>query len=180
MSFDFSPLKTELAGAVEWLRKEYAGVSTGRANPALLDGVVVEIYGAFQPIKNIASIATEDPRTLRITPWDKGTVKEIEKAITTSSLPFSVSVDASGLRAHLPQMTTENKTAIVKIIKQKMEDARITVRQIRQKTEKEIEAAKLPEDDARRTKDTMQKLVDETNQNLESIFSKKEEELMAV
>ncbi len=180
MSFDFSSLKTELEGAAEWLRKEYAGVSTGRANPALLDGVLVEVYGALQPIKNIASIATEDPRTLRISPWDKNQIKDIERAITTSSLPFSVSVDAQGLRANLPQLTTENKQSIVKIIKQKLEEARITVRQSRQKTEKDIEAQKLPEDDTFRAKETMQKLIDEANKNLESIFDKKEQELMAV
>lgn len=180
MSFDFSSLKTELEASAEWLRKEFAGISTGRANPALLDGVLVEVYGALQPIKNIASIGTEDPRTLRISPWDKGTVKDIEKAITTSSLPFSVSVDANGLRASLPQMTTENKQSIVKIIKQKLEDARITVRQVRQKTEKDIEAAGLPEDDSHRAKTDMQKFVDEANKNLESIFDKKETELMAV
>lgn len=180
MSFDFSSLKTELEGSAEWLRKEFAGISTGRANPALLDGVLVEVYGALQPIKNIASIGTEDPRTLRISPWDKGTVKDIEKAITTSSLPFSVSVDANGLRAALPQMTTENKQSIVKIIKQKLEDARITVRQVRQKVEKDIQAAQLPEDDEHRAKTDMQKMIDEANKNLESIFEKKEAELMAV
>ncbi len=180
MAFDFSPLKTELEGAAEWLRKEYSGISTGRANPALLDGILVEVYGALQPIKNIASIGTEDPKTLRISPWDKSVSKEIEKAITTSSLPFSVTVDANGLRAILPQLTTENKQSIVKIIKTKMEDARITVRQARQKTEKDIEAAALPEDETFRTKADMQKLVDAANQNLESLFAKKEEELMTV
>lgn len=180
MSFNFSPLHNELASAQEFLRKEYAGISTGRANPALLDGVLVDSYGSLQPIKNLASIATEDPRTLRISPWDKAMVKEIEKAITTSSLPFSVSVDASGLRAHLPQLTTENKQAIVKILKTKLEDARITVRQIRQKTEKEIEAEKFGEDDTRRFKETLQKNIDEANKELEGIFSKKEEELLTV
>lgn len=180
MPFDFSSLKTELESAADWLRREYAGVSTGRANPALLDSVMVEVYGSFQPIKNIASIATEDPRTLRISPWDKNSIKDIEKAIMSSSLPFSVAVDAAGLRANLPQLTSENKQAIVKIIKQKLEDARITVRQARQKTEKDIEAAALPKDDAFRAKEQMQKLVDEANKHLESIFSKKEEELLAV
>lgn len=180
MSFDFSPLKTELEGSADWMRKELAGISTGSANPALLDSVLVEAYGMTQPIKNIASIGTEDARTLRISPWDKGTIKDIEKAITTSSLPFSVSVDANGLRAALPQLTTENKQTIVKIIKQKLEDARITVRQARQKAEKDIQAADLPEDDEFRAKADMQKLIDEANKNLESIFEKKETELMAV
>lgn len=180
MSFDFSSLKTELENANEWLRKEFAGISTGRANPALLDGVLVEVYGVPQPIKNVASIGTEDARTLRISPWDKNVIKEIEKAITTSSLPFSVAVDANGLRATLPQLTTENKQAIVKIIKQKLEDARITVRQARQKTEKDIEAAKLPKDDEFRAKNDMQKHIDEANKNLEDLFQKKEADLMAV
>lgn len=180
MSFDFSPLKTELENSLEWLRKEFAGISTGRANPALLDGVLAEVYGIPQPIKNIASIGTEDARTLRISPWDKTAIKEIEKAITTSSLPFSVSVDDQGLRATLPQMTTENKQAIVKIIKQKLEDARITVRQAREKAQKDIEAAALPKDDEFRAKTDMQKHVDEANKNLESLFEKKEAELMAV
>jgi ribosome recycling factor len=91
--YNFTELKSELTKIEDWLKTSYSQISTGRANPALLDGVSVESYGTYQPIKNIASIATEDVRTMLITPWDKGVVKDIERALAASGLPLSVSSD---------------------------------------------------------------------------------------
>lgn len=184
MTYNFSSFDTDLQGAVEWLRKEYTQISTGRANPALLDSIQVESYGSYQPIKNVAAISIEEARTLRISPWDKSQVKDIEKAIRESGLPFSVSVDDQGLRASIPQLTTENKQQVVKILKQKLEEARVHVRQARQKTEKEIDAEQksgdLSEDEARRDKDAMQKKVDNANSELDALFSKKETDVLNV
>ena len=180
MAYNFSPFKSELAKVEEWLKKEYSQISTGRANPALLDSVSVESYGTFQPIRNIASITVEDARTIRVAPWDKGVIKDIEKSITASGLPFSVVSDGNGLRVSVPQLTAESKLPIIKLAKEKLEDARISVRDERRKTEKDIMETEKSEDDQFRAKEEMQKHVDEANGKLEDLFNKKEADITSV
>jgi ribosome recycling factor len=180
MAYNFSSLKQEFASIEEWLKKEFSQISTGRANPALLDSVQVESYGTFQPVKNIASITVEEVRTLRISPWDKNIVKDIEKAIQASGLPLSVVVDGSGLRVSVPQLTAESKQSLVKLCKEKLEDARVKVRMARQTTDKDIDATEKAEDDKFRAKEELQKHVDEINKKLEELFAKKEADITTV
>ena len=176
MAYNTTNFKIELKKIEEWLSKEYGGVHSGRATPMIHDNINVESYGSFMPIKNVASISIEDPKTLRIAPWDKSQIKGIESAISAANLGLSVVSDSDGVRAIFPMLTTENRTKLVKILKEKLEEARISVRQERQA---EIEkTGDLPEDDQKRAKDDIQKCVDESNQNLESIFAKKEVEVM--
>lgn len=176
MAYNTINFKVELKKVEEWLSKEYGGVHSGRATPMILDNINVESYGSFMPIKNVASISIEDPKTLRIAPWDKSQIKGIESAISAANLGLSVVSDSDGVRAIFPMLTTENRTKLVKILKEKLEEARISVRQERQA---EIEkTGDLPEDDQKRAKDDIQKCVDEANQSLEAIFAKKETEVM--
>ena len=176
MAYNTQNFKMELKKVEEWLSKEYGSVHTGRATPMILDSISVESYGSYMPIKNIASVSIEDPKTLRIAPWDKNQIKGIESAINAANLGLSVVSDSDGVRAIFPMLTTENRSKLVKILKEKLEDARISVRQERQG---EIEkTSDLPEDDQKRAKDDIQKCVDEANQNLEAIFAKKEIEVM--
>jgi ribosome recycling factor len=184
MSYNFSSVKQEFANVEEWLKKEYSQISTGRANPALLDSVMVESYGTTQPIKNIASITIEDARTIRVSPWDKGVIKDIEKAIGQSGLPLSAVADGNGLRISVPQLTAESKIPIIKLCKEKLEDARVTVRDARRTSEKDIEArekaGEYAEDDKFRAKEELQKLVDDANVTLEDLFAKKEIDITTV
>lgn len=180
MAYNFSSFKAELADIAQWLQKEYTQISTGRANPALLDSVQVESYGTYQPIKNIASITIEEVRTLRISPWDKNVIKDIETAIRDSGLPLSAVADGNGLRVSVPQLTAESKQSLVKLCKEKLEDARVKVRMARQTTDKDIDANEKAEDDKFRAKDELQKLVDEINKSLEEIFAKKETDITTV
>jgi len=184
MAYNFSETKAEFIKIEEWLKTQYSQISTGRANPALLDSIMVESYGSFQPIKNIASINVEEVRVLRISPWDKNTVKDIERAIQQSGLPLSVTADGNGLRASIPQLTEESKKGIVKLVKEKLEDARVSVRMERQRIEKDIDAMEkaggFSEDDKFRAKEELQKIVDDINQRLEEAFDKKETDIMTV
>ena len=184
MAYNFSSVKQEFSSVEEWLKKEYSQISTGRANPALLDSVMVESYGTTQPIKNIASVTIEDARTIRVSPWDKGVIKDIEKAISQSGLPLSAVADGNGLRISVPQLTAESKIPIIKLCKEKLEDARITVRDARREAEKDIEArekaGEYAEDDKFRAKEDLQKLVDEANSKLEDLFAKKEVDITTV
>lgn len=170
--------KNELKKVEDFLSKEYGQLNIGRASPIVLDGVMVESYGMKQPIKNVASVGIEDPKTLRINPWDKSNIKEIEKAIMAANLGLSTAVDESGMRVIFPQLTGENRQKLVKVLKDKLEDARISVRKVRQDGMDELAAAELNEDELKRGKDELQKLVDEANKNLEGIFSKKEAEVL--
>ncbi|MFT7557786.1 MAG: ribosome recycling factor [Planctomycetota bacterium] len=184
MSYDFKQTKQELAEISVWLEKEFSQISTGRATPALLDSVMVSHFGAMQPIKSLSSIHIEDPRTLRIAPWDSGSIKSIENAIIDSGLPVSVSSDDKGVRVNIPQQTEEGKLKLLKLLKAKLEDARVSVRARRQETEKAIEALEkdgdFSEDDKFRYKDELQKLVDATNRSLEEMYKNKESKIMTV
>lgn len=162
---------------LEWLRSEYAGIRTGRAAPSILDAIQVESYGAKMPINQLATVSVEDPKTLRVTPWDKQVVKEIDRAVRESNLGLSCTVDANGLRISFPELTSERRTSLVKVVKQKLEEARIRVRNERQKLLNEMKD--LDEDAQKRAKDKLQKEVDDINKKLEDLSDKKEAEIMA-
>lgn len=184
MNFDFTETTTLLLDIENYLKQEYLQISTGRANPALLDGISIESYGSYQSVKNIASINLEDARTMRVSPYDKSHIKVIEKAIQESELPFSLSVDDAGLRVHIPQMTEESKKKILKLVKEKLEDARVKVRNVRQEVMKKIDAGEengdYSKDAQSNFKEELQKKVDTTNKQLEEIYSRKETDIMSV
>ncbi len=176
MQYNTQNFKIELKKVEEWLSKEYGSVHTGRATPMILDGIMVDSYGSKMPIKNIASVIVEDPKTLRVSPWDKTQTRAIESAVNESNLGLSVVSDSEGVRVIFPMLTTENRTKLVKVLKEKLEDARISVRKERQSEIELLEG--LTEDEAKRAKEDIQKCVDEANNNLEIIFDKKEKDLM--
>lgn len=177
MAYNTINFKQELKKIEEWLSREYSQIHTGRATPLVLDSISVESYGSKVPIKNIASVTIEDPKTLRISPWDKNQIKDIEIAISTANLGLSVVSDSDGVRVIFPMLTTENRTKLAKVLKERLEDARISVRQDRTTEINKLDG--LSEDEKKRSKDDIQKCVDESNKNLESIFSKKETEIMS-
>ena len=182
MQYNFSSFKTELKKTEEFLAKEYNQLNIGRASPMVLDGVTVESYGSRVPLKNVTSVSIEDSKTLRIAPWDKSQVKDIEKAILASNLGLSVATDDAGIRVIFPQLTTDTRKTLVKVLKEKLEEARITVRREREsvwdKIQAEEKTGKMTEDDKFRAKEDLQKIVDEANKSLETIFEKKEREVM--
>jgi ribosome recycling factor len=182
MQYNFSNFKTALKKVEEYLSKEYTQLNIGRASPMVLDGVVVESYGSHVPLKNVASVSIEDPKTLRIAPWDKSQVKAIEKAIISSNLGLSVATDDLGIRVIFPQLTTETRQTLVKVLKEKLEEQRITVRKEREVVFHDMETkekeSKMTEDEMFRAKEELQKIINETNGNLEAIFEKKEKEVM--
>ncbi len=174
--YNTQEFKKELEKISDWLIKEYSQIHTGRAIPVVLDNIMIESYGNNVPIKNIASISIEDAKTLRIIPWDKENIKLIESSINSSQLGLSVVSDGEGVRAIFPMLTTENRTKLVKLLKERLEEARIRVRK-----ERQIEIDKLKdktEDEVKRAKDEVQKVVDEVNSKLETIFKNKENDLM--
>lgn len=173
--------QTRLQAVIDWLTSEYTGIRTGQATPALLDSVKVESYGTQMPIVQLASVSIEDARTLRISPWDASMVKSIETAIRDADLGISVVTDSSGLRAIFPELTGDRRAQLLKLAKSKLEDARVSVRSLRDETMKELEASQkngeLSEDDKFSKKEDTQKKVDTANNTLEALYSKKESEI---
>lgn len=182
MQYNFSNFKEQLKKVNEFLGKEYSQISTGKASPIILDGINIETYGSMQPIKNVSSISIEDPKTLRIAPWDKNQIKAIEKAILLADIGLSVATDDAGIRVIFPQLTTETREKLVKVLKERLEDARITVRRERGVIWDDIQAqekeGKMTEDEKARAKDELQKVIDEINKTLELTFEKKEKEVI--
>lgn len=175
-------LKQNLKNIEEWVSKEFGNIRTGRAIPSILDSVKVESYGSFMKIQEVATVATEDARTLRIAPWDSQNIKAIEKAIIASGLGLSVSVDDKGLRVSFPSLTTESRTQFVKVAKQKLEEAKIKVRQERNKViddlEKKKKSGELGEDVVMRSKNEVEKIIKEANDSFEKHYLKKETEIL--
>lgn len=173
--------KQKFNEVIDWLVKEYTGIRTGQASPALLDNVKIESYGTYMSILQLGSISIEDVRTLRISAWDAGQVVAIEKGIREADLGVSVVTDSSGLRVIFPELTSERRVQLLKLAKNKLEDARISVRSVRDDEMKEIErqfkANEIGEDDKFTLKENIQKAVEETNNKLESLFNSKEREL---
>jgi ribosome recycling factor len=139
---------------------------------------MVEAYGSFQPLKNVASTSIEDPKTLRVVPWDKGQIKDIEKALYAADLNFSIAVDDAGIRVIIPALTTETRQKLAKIAKERLEDARITIRKARESALNDFKEQKLPEDALRNAKDDIQGLTDAANNDLEALYKKKETEIL--
>ena len=183
MLYDFSKLKNKTKEVEEWLKKEYTGVRTGMAAPALLDGVLVESYGSRMGIKEMASVSIEDARSLRISPWDMSQATVIEKAITLANLGVSIRVDEKGLRVLFPELTTERRTTLVKVANNKLEEARISLRTARDEIWSEIQKKEreggMGEDDKFRLKNEMQKIIGEASKKLEELAAKKDKEIMS-
>lgn len=181
MAYDFKPLDTKLAGAKEWLSREFQGLRTGRAAPAILDGISVQAYGSMMPLKQVATVGVEDARSLRVQAFDQGLVKDIERAITAADLGVGIGSDSAGVRVTFPELTGERREQLIKLAKAKLEDARTTVRQAREECWKAIQDEEkegtLTEDDKFRLKDEMQKKIDDMNGELEKAFDKKEAEM---
>jgi ribosome recycling factor len=174
-------LETRFKEVVEWLEKEFSGIRTGQATPALLDGIRVESYGSFLPLNQVGSVGIEDARTLRIAPWDSSQVKAVEKAITDADLGLSVMSDSAGVRVIFPELTGERRAQLVKLAKSKLEDARVSVKAVRDEAMKAIDAAEkagdISQDDKFTQKEAVQKVVDATNRLLEAHFAAKEGEI---
>ncbi len=183
MSYDFSILQKGGQRITEQLSRDISSIHTGRASVAILDGVSIESYGSRLAIPHVATIATEDARTLRIVPWDKSNSKEIEKAINTADLGISVSVDDAGLRVFFPPLTTERRMMFVKIVRDKVEDARVALKGEREKTKQDIVAQEreglMSEDDKNAALEEMQKIVETLNTSFETAGKKKEQEILS-
>lgn len=182
MTTDFGEFRRASTAIIDWLKKEHSIIRTNQASPSVLDAVSVEVYGSSIPINQVASILGSGPKSLLVTPWDMSVASNIDKAIRESNLGLSVSLDAQGVRVSFPELTNERRTLLIKLVKEKLEEARIKVRVEREKSleffDREEKNGELSKDDKFRLKNELQKLVNDTNQKLEELALKKEKEIL--
>lgn len=166
------------------LSKELAAVRAGRANPAVLDKITVEYYGAPTPLNQVAAISTPDPRTLAVQPWDGSVLKAIEKAIQVSDLGINPQNDGRAIRLVFPALTEERRRDLAKQVKKYSEDAKVAVRNIRRDAMDKFKAQKkkseITEDDLKIIEKDLQKLTDDYIKEVERIADEKEKELMEI
>jgi ribosome recycling factor len=180
---DIEKFKQDLSKCLEALKEDLSQIRTGRATPEIVEDVLVDAYETQAPIKNYANITVMDAKTVSIQPWDKNIVDNISKAVSEANLGLSPITEGDRVLVKLPDLTEERRKDYVKIMGERVEDSRIAVRNVRQKYMKEVDEAQssgLSEDDAKRKRDEAEKLVKETNQEIEDLKSKKEQDLMTI
>ncbi|MDI3496622.1 MAG: ribosome recycling factor [Patescibacteria group bacterium] len=170
--------------AITFFKNEIATIRTGRANPAILEGVKVEAYGTLNPLSAVASIGVADSRNILVTPFDRNVIKNIEKAIVDNNLGLGVINDGSKVRLTVPPLTEENRRELVKKLNEKMERARINLRQAREGIksviEKAFEEKSISEDDKFRFIKELDEYSAKKNEELKEIRDKKEKDIMEI
>jgi len=185
---DLAELKTDLTrrmdGALETLRREFAGLRSGRASPALLDSLQVDYYGSLMPINQVANVSLLDSRTISIQPWEKGMGAKIEKAIRDSDLGLNPSSMGDLIRVPMPAMSEERRKELTKLVKNEGESAKIAIRNLRRdanETVKKLVKDKLAsEDDHKRAEGDIQKTTDRHISEIDKLVAAKEVDIMAV
>ncbi len=180
-----------LEKASEWIKKalthletEFSKLQVGRANPAMVEGILVEQYGSFGPIKNVASLTLLDSQTISIQPWDRTLIHKIAKAITEENLWLNPQTNADGIMIKVPPLTEERRREAVKIAKNMTEEAKVWIRNARADSHKLISQAEddkeISEDIAKDYERDLQKLVDDANKQVDDMFKKKEVDIMKI
>lgn len=174
----------DFANALDFFRREISTLRTGRANPAVLDNVQVEAYGTMNPVNAVGNIAVSDARSIVIVPWDKSVSKAIEKAIIDAGLGLGITNEGDRIRLTVPNLTEENRKALVKTLNEKMEKTRIILRQARDGVKGTIEQAfddkEISEDDKFRFMKELDEFSAKKNDELKSIRDRKEEDIMEI
>lgn len=173
-----------MQGAMEALRREFGGIRTGRASPALVDRLTIDYYGTQTPLNQIAGVSAPESRLLVIQPWDKGAMPAIERAIQESDLGLTPNNDGTLIRLQIPQLTEERRKQLVRLVHQKSEEAKVSVRNVRRDAMdqvKELMAEKeISEDDERRAETSVQELTDKYVARADELAESKEAEVLEV
>ncbi len=173
--------KDQMNKAIAHLSIELTKIRAGKANPAMLDGIMVSYYGAMTPLNQVASMTTPDARTLFIRPWEKGLIQEIEKSITNANLGLTPQNDGQQVIINIPMLTEERRRQLVKQVSHECEQGKVSIRSIRKETNESLKKIKgVSEDDVKNAEEVVQKLTDEFILKVETQLKKKEAEIMTV
>ena len=180
----YSEAEERMQKTIETLKKDFASIRAGRANPAILDKIKVDYYGVPTPINQMANISVPEPRLLMIQPWDKSSMSDIERAILKSDLGLNPNNDGSVIRISIPQLTEERRKELVKMSKKKAEDFRVEIRNARRDANDQTKMfekdGEISEDDARKGTEKIQDLTDNYIEKINKLLESKEAEIMEV
>lgn len=178
--FNENDVKVKMEKVIENLEVRFTTVRAGRANPNILNGVMVEYYGVPTPINAVATVSVPEARQLMIKPFDKSLLKEIEKAIYAAELGMAPNNNGEVIFLTIPELTEETRKNYVKQVKDIAEEARIALRNVRQDFNNSIKKSEMSEDEEKRSLEVVQKLIDKYNDLVETKFKEKEKELLSI
>ena len=170
----------KMAQAVEHTQGEFATVRTGRANPGILSRVMVDYYGTATPLQTLASFSVPEPQLLVVSPFDKGSIGDVEKAIASADLGLNPSNDGTVVRIAFPPLNEERRHELIKMVRHMAEEGRVAIRNVRRHSKDHIEAEDISEDDIRRAEKELQEKTDGYIKQLDTLLGHKEEELLQV
>lgn len=176
--------KARMEEVIAATKRTFAAVRTGRANPALLDRITVSYYGTPTPLNQMASVSVPEPRLLVVTPWDKGSIKDVEKAILTSDLGLVPSNDGTVIRLAIPTLTEERRKDLVRVVRKDAEEHRVAVRNIRRDLNDAVKKLEkngdISEDDSHRVQEEIQEQTNDFISQIDELLKAKEKEIMEV
>jgi ribosome recycling factor len=173
--------KDLMGKALTHLGHELTKIRAGKANPSMLDGIMVSYYGAMTPLSQVSSMTTPDARTIFIKPWEKGLIVEIEKAIMVANLGLTPQNDGQQIIINIPMLTEERRKQLVKQVGHECEQGRVSIRSIRKETNEQLKKIKgASEDDIKNAEETVQAQTNDSITKIDALFKKKEAEIMTV
>ena len=178
--FNDSDVKIKMDKVISNMESRFTTVRAGRANPNILNGVMVEYYGVPTPINQMAGVSVPEPRMIVIQPWDMSMLKEIEKAIYAAELGLTPNNNGEVVFLTIPELTEETRKNYVKQVKEMAEEAKIALRNVRQDANNAIKKSEVSEDEEKRNMDQVQKLIDKYNQIVDEKYKEKESELLSI
>jgi ribosome recycling factor len=181
---DLTAAERRMQGALDSIRREFSTIRTGRANPSILDRVEVEVYGTKMPLRSVANVGVPEPRLLSVTPFDPGSIKAIERAISNSDLGLNPQNDGKIIRLSIPELTEERRRQLIKLARGMAEEGRVAVRNVRRDEMRDLkelrDVGEISQDDERRAEAELQKLTDAYVERIDAALTDKEAELLEV
>jgi ribosome recycling factor len=181
---DLTAAERRMQGALDAVRREFSTIRTGRANPAILDRVEVEVYGTKMPLRSVANVNVPEPRLLVVTPFDPGTLKAIERAISHSDIGLNPQNDGKILRLPIPELTEERRKQLIRLVRGMAEEGRVSVRNVRRDEMRDLlelrREGEISEDDERRAEAELQQLTNSYVKRIDAALADKEAELLEV
>ncbi|MDQ3965457.1 MAG: ribosome recycling factor [Actinomycetota bacterium] len=181
---DLTTAERRMQGALDSVRREFSTIRTGRANPSILDRVEVEVYGSRMPLRSVANVSVPEPRLLMVTPYDPGSIKAIERAISNSDIGLNPQNDGKVIRLPIPELTEERRRQLIRLARGMAEEGRISVRNVRRDEMRDLselqKEGEISQDDERRAEAELQQLTDSYIKRIDAALADKEAELLEV
>ena len=181
---DLTAAERRMQGALDSIRREFSTIRTGRANPAILDRVEVEVYGTKMPLRSVANVGVPEPRLLSVTPFDPGSIKAIERAISNSDLGLNPQNDGKIIRLSIPELTEERRRQLIKLARGMAEEGRVALRNVRRDEMRDLkelrDVGEISQDDERRAEAELQQLTNSYVERIDAALLDKEAELLEV